>query len=435
MMQSDSQQADSHDHQGCPSGGGSLSEPIDFFDPAFQRDPFAGYRRLREEAPILWDEKLQCFIVSRYDPIRRIALDAEAFSNIGCMDVYFDSPVADQVAAIRATTYPTPPMIVTNDPPHHTLYRRISNKILTPRMMRESAAFIEGEVEHLLAALLEAGGGDVVSRFCVPLPVSVISTLMGFPRESWDKVKHWSDAYTDPLTGMIGPEREIECAHLYVERQGFFAAQIERRRADPSPPDDIVTGVALAELEDGGRVPMPEALAMLEQFMVAGNETTTNALSMGLLIMAQQPDLVREMREDIARVEVFTDEMLRLFAPAQGQIRTATRDVEIDGVAVPKGAKLMLRWAAANRDEAVFPRGEDIDLGRRNARNHLTFGFGIHTCQGAPLARVEMNAAFRHFVRTVDVSIDERFGAVEHVQGVVFMGMKSLPLSVVRRQA
>src|SRR5690606_4977421 len=206
---------------------------------------------------------------------------------------------------------------------------------------------------------------------------------------------------------------------------------IEERRAAASPPDDLVTAVALARLDSGELMPMADALSMIEQFVVAGAETTTNALSMGLLALARQPELLVELRSRDDRVDAFVEEVLRLYAPAQGLFRTATCDTELGGVRIPRSSRVMLRWGAANTDEAVFPHGEDLDLDRPNSRNHLAFGYGIHRCQGAPLARIELAAAFRYIARAAAaLRLEAGEDSIEYIQVPIFMGLKHLRLRI-----
>jgi cytochrome P450 len=403
-------------------------ESISLFDPQIQKCPFEFYRRLRSEAPVYWSRELGCHIISRYESVRRIAGDAGTFSNLGMLQPV-RSEVAEQVAAIRATTYPPVPMLVANDPPQHAKYRRLSNAILTPKRMAEAQPLIERSVNELLDAMLKKGGGEFMAEFAAPLPLAIICAMMGIAPEMRGKCRDWCDALMDPLTSMISAEREIECAHLFVERQQYFAAIIGRIRRDGGPAEHLLTGIAQARTDDGELLGMAEALALVEQYLVAGAETTTDSLCLGALVLAEQPELKRAIADDENRLKTFVEEILRLYSPAQGQFRTVMKDVEIEGVKIPAGSKIMLRWAAANRDDAVFADGDALDLDRANARSHLAFGYGNHHCQGAPLARLELNAGFGALARSVrSLEVDTAAGGFEHARALLNMGLVRLHL-------
>ena len=403
-------------------------ESFSLFDPATQKCPFEFYRRLRHEAPVYWDRELCCHIVSRYESVRRAAADTETFSESRHVKPV-KSAVAGQVAAIRATTYPSVPMLVANDPPQHTAYRRLSNAILTPRRMLHAQPLVERVVAELLDALIRKGGGEFLAEFAAPLPLAIICEMMGIPAAMRGKCRDWCDALMDPLTSMISAEREIECAHLFVERQRYFEAIITRIRDEGGPQQHLLTGIAEARTDDGQLLGMPEALALVEQYLVAGAETTTDSLCLGALQLAEQPHLMRAIATDESRLRTFVEEVLRLYSPAQGQFRTVMMDTEIEGVRIAAGSTVMLRWAAANRDDAVFENGDALDLDRANARSHLAFGFGAHHCQGAPLARMELISAFGAIARSLQsLEVDTAAGGVEHAKALLNMGLTKLHL-------
>lgn len=405
-------------------------QSLSLMDPAVQANPYEFYRLLREEAPVHWCPELGLYLVTRFDTIRQVVRDTDSFSS---MDTVFNpvrSAVADEVERIRATTYPSVPMLIANDPPLHSQYRKIFVNLLSLKRTRNSRPMVEAVIHQYLDRILAQGQCEFVSEFAIPVPIFVICTLLGVPKADWMRCKAWSDAYIEPLLGSITEAREIECAQLFVERQEYFAAMIEARRAEGEPADDLISGVALARMDDGSLLPMPEALAMIEQFLIAGNESSTRAMTSGLLTLARQPELIAQLREDESKIERFVEEVLRLNAPIQGFFRRVKKDVLLDGVSVPAGAMVMIRWASGNRDEAAFPCAHALDMERRNLRQHLTFGHGIHMCAGAPLARMELEILFREVVRRVRaVSISGGEEALVHAHnGILFMGPSEAPL-------
>lgn len=415
----------------CPFAGSVSS----LLDPAVQREPNEFYRWLRDTDPVHWDETLHMFIVSKAALIREAAEDTERFSSVGSLDFPREQPLCPAAAAIRATTYDTKPLTIVVDPPVHTQYRKIMNGALSIPRMRAARPLIERLVNDLLEKLLATKGGDLVEDFAVALPFALITEMMGLPRDMAPRVRQWAAAYIDQLIGRGSTERQMECANLYVEYHQYFAARVERCRAQANPPDDLVTCIALARLDDGSLMPMVEVLAMIEQFIVAGAETTTNALTMGMLTLARRSDLMARLRADHGAADAFAEEVLRLFAPSQGLFRVATRDTELGGTPIPKGARIMLRWAAGNTDGDVFVDAEQLDLSRPNAHQHLTFGHGPHKCQGATLARIELSTAFRTIATMVDkMSIADEGQDVEYIQAPTFMGLKRLVVRLAPRQ-
>ena len=398
-----------------------------FLDPAVQSCPHDLYRQLHKSAPVFWDDVLQLYAVTTADLIRKAALDTETFSSEGSLDYGTAVSANAEADRIRACSYITQPLTVVTDPPVHRSYRRIMNNALSAKRVTASKPFVADLAARFLDPMIARGGGDFMEDYAIPLPFTVISTLMGLPESIFGKMRQWADSYSEWLLGQPTAEREIVCAHLSVEYHDFFAKLVEEKRADPDPSDDLVAAVALARFEDGQLMSMVEALSMIEQFVVAGAETTITAIGMGMQALASQPALLQEMRSDPNKIPTFVEEILRLFAPAQGLFRVAAKDTELGGVAIKKGARVMLRWGAGNVDEAAYRDPGTIDLNRANPRNHLTFGYGIHHCQGAPLARVELMATFKLVVERIrELSIDEAPGSIEHSPTMAFLGLKHL---------
>jgi cytochrome P450 len=227
---------------------------------------------------------------------------------------------------------------------------------------------------------------EAVSQLAIPIPIKVIADMLGLDRALAPRVKIWSDASVEPLGMMASDERLVECARLIREFQDFIAAELEARRS--SPRDDLLSRLVSARDADGVGFTMPEMLSLTQQFLVAGNETTTNAIAAGVQLLAERPDLAEDLAADPDPAR------LRLESPVQGLFRVVRRDVEIGGVHLPAGARIMLRFAAANRDPAKYHEPDTLDVVRSNAGTHLAFGAGIHHCIGANLAREELVQTF-----------------------------------------
>ena len=368
-----------------------LSE-FDFFDPAVAEDPYAFYDALRREAPVHPVPGLGFFLVTRYADVVQALRQPERFSSrFGqAMQARMGGPRKELLDVWSRGWMPVDTLL-TNDPPSHTRFRGLVSKAFSARRVATIEPRVRKIAGDLVDGFLGSGRIDLVSGFAVPLPLTVIADQLGVPREDLPRFKKWSDDSVAPLGQMISPEREIACTESIVEFQHYFAGKLDERRA--APKDDLLSDLVQATIEGERPLDTGEMLSILQQLLVAGNETTTNLIGSAMLLLLRHPDQMARVRKDPSLVPNFVEEALRLEAPVQGMWRVAVEDAEIGGVAVPKGSFLMLRYGAANRDEAQFPDPDRFDVGRENARTHLSFGLGIHFCVGAPLARLELEVA------------------------------------------
>jgi len=266
------------------------------------------------------------------------------------------------------------------------------------------------------------------------LPLSVIADQLGVPRADLPKFKRWTDGFTAQLSGLATGEDAREAVRRIVEFQGYFAARIEE--AKRAPREDILSDLVRARVDGERPLDLPETLSILQQLLVAGNETTASAIAEGLLLLIRHPEQLRLVREDPSLVPNLVEEVLRLATPTASMWRKAKRDVQLGGVAIPAGSMLLLRFASANRDETRFADPDRFDVRRANASEHLAFGHGIHFCIGASLARKEMRIAFRALL--------DRFDALRLAAGrpepsykpsVLLRGLGELHLEFARRAA
>ena len=362
----------------------------------FLRCPHAYYKTALTQEPVFLDAETGIYWVMRHDLIRDISKDTETFSSRFDViaDVYKDG-MDPEVARIRDGGVTRVDTLLTQDPPLHRTYRELVNMTFAVDKVKAMKPYIEKVASDLIDAFPKEGPVEFVSAFATPLPVRIISDQLGMPV---DKVKPWSDAIVD-LMGQVGDrDHQIDCATREKAIVDFFTAECAARRV--APKDNIISNLCALTyhpldgeprfLDDG------EAVSILNQLMVAGNETSTNTIGGGMWYLAQNPDLQARLKAGSEKeMKVFIEEILRVWSPNQGQYRRVKKDTEIEGVFVPKGAILHLRYGAANFDEAVFDCPETIDLDREKPRQHLSFGTGIHTCVGAPLARQELVTGFQ----------------------------------------
>ena len=368
---------------------------FDLMDPEVLGSPYDFYAALREHAPVHLTP-YGFWLISRYDDVLAVVRDPARFSSQ--MLGPFAAQPSPEVAEILKDAYPGVPTLLTNDPPSHTRFRNLVNKAFSPKRVAQ----MEGDILRIATELVDAFAADgeveLVSQFAVPLPLTVIADALGVDRADMPAFKRWSDDSVAPLSGLLTEERKVECARSRVEMQHYMVARIEERRAEPR--DDLLSDLVHARLDaevagDGAGEPLTiaELLNVIEQLLVAGNETTTKLITSGTLLLLEQPDEMAKVRADPELVGNLVEEALRYESPVQMLFRTTTADVEVAGVPIPTGAACLVVYGSANRDDAHFPGAADFDVERANARTHLAFGQGPHFCVGAALARVPKRAS------------------------------------------
>ena len=359
------------------------------FDPMApdQREcPFDLYARARQEMPIFFSERFDLWIVTRHQDIVAILKDSTRFSSAQSLSV--DSAVPPEVQAVLDGGYPATPTMVTADPPVHTRYRELVSKAFTSRRVAVMEPRMREIAHKLVDGFYNAGRADIVHEYAYPLPMEIIAEILGVPATDMQKFKRWSD----DMSARFGPlslDRHVECARSEVEFQHYFAEQLEERRR--APRDDILTELLNARVKGEAPLDMPEMLSILKQLLIGGNETSTNLIGSMMLLLLNNPVQLAAVTRDRSLEQNAVEEALRLDSPVQGLFRTATQEVEIGGVRIPKGAHLEVLYASGNRDEARFRDAARFDVHRKDASSHVAFGFGIHFCIGAPLARYEVH--------------------------------------------
>ncbi|AQA19635.1 hypothetical protein BST95_16730 [Halioglobus japonicus] len=408
---------------------------FDFFSPEVIESPFEFYKVVREQAPVYQLPETNIFFLSRWEDIRTVNRDTATFSN-DFQDVLQGPDPSDEVKAIYASGYAQPPTLLTLDPPEHKMYRSLINKVFSAKRVETMRPYMEKVVDELLDDMLEKGECDFVHDFATPLPVYVIADQLGVPREDLRRIKTWSDAFASRLGGMADEQQQLEDARLIVEWQHYMADIINQRRATPQ--DDMISDLAnnMIKHPDGERLmTMEELLSMIEQLLVAGNETTTSSLAGGLLSLIQLQDQMQLLLDDPGLIDNAVEEMLRMESPSAGLWRLVTTDTAIRGVSIPKGSLLMLRYAAANRDEVVFEQPDQMDVCRKNADEHIAFGYGIHFCPGAFLGRKEMQVAFQKILERMDnIQLAPGKNDLMHSPNMVLRGLKELHITYDKRE-
>lgn len=333
------------------------------FDPLY---PQRWYQYMCETSPFLLDEREQSLKVFRFRDVQQILLDTRTFSS--------QTDLGRGMAA----------SLVTSDPPRHRHLRDLVTQRFTPRIVERLEDRITAIVHRLVDAVIPTGHMDVVDDLAHPLPTTVIAELLGVPAEDGQQFRAWSDAI---LERQLSPERERQ---IQTDMATYFAKVIEQRRQKPE--DDLISALLSAEI-DGERLTERDLLSFCVLLLVAGNETTTTLIGNMMLCFDTFPAAFQTLQENPSLLTSAIEEVLRYHSPILTVSRRATVDTSLSGWEIKAGQYISPLVAAANCDESVFPDALTFDI-RRNPNRHLAFGYGIHFCLGAPLARLEAKIAF-----------------------------------------
>jgi cytochrome P450 len=393
-------------------------------DPAIQAAPYPYYAALREQAPVYWMPEIEAFVVSRYRDIQNVFEHPELYS-IDLVGKAGSSMFqhAEARALLEREGFARNTKLST-DPPEHAGYRAIVAETFTAGRVRSLEPFVEGVIAELADALPPGEACDFLGDFASPLPVRVITRVLGLPESDADQIKRWSDAWVEPLSYALTLERELEVARLGLELQQYLAERFEELRR--SPGDDLLSDIVRGRLPDGRPLAAGDAMGLAEHVLVGGHETVTSALASGLVLLIAHPDIEAALRADPSRVRAFVEESLRLESPSQGFFRYALEDSELAGVAIPKGSMVHLRFGAANRDPEQFADPDVLRLDRPNIGAHMAFGQGRHHCLGAPLARLELQLAFRALLARFERISLVRGQTLRHLPGLSLRTLASL---------
>jgi cytochrome P450 len=346
-------------------------------------DPWPHLAALRSRSAVARFPERDLSVVLRYEEARAALRDTETYSS-----------------RVRPKKDPGEHTIQSTDPPDHSRLRKLINNAFTIERVRAFEPRIHAIAEGLADALDRSGAFDLVPGFTVPLPVTVIAELLGVPEGDHAQFKRWSDDWVHVAGGHAGES--------IGEFRTWARAQVLDRRSTADPPDDLLTAVALTEV-DGERLDETSAAGLAVILVIAGNETTTNALGTAIQRLVSDPGLFERVRADRSLIPELVEETLRFDPPIPVLPRKATADTSLDGTSLTAGETLLVHLGAANRDPEVFADPDRFDIERRGDRAHIGFGYGAHTCVGAPLARAEMAIG-------INVILD-RFPALQLARG------------------
>ena len=385
--------------------------------------PHADWARLRRESPVHWcgrEEGESFWAITKHEDIIYVSRRPEVFENSPRLLMSYDPGITAEDFPVR--------MLLNMDPPEHRSYRSLVSQRFTPRALQRIKEQVDAIADEILDGVMEGGAEaetDFVATVSALLPIWVIAEMLGVPRSDWELLFHWTNrtiGAADPEYVEDGksPRETMDAARLSLFR--YFNDMTEDRRKNPR--NDIVSILANSKV-DGKPLPPLELLSYYLLLVVAGNETTRNATSGGLLALIENPGELEKVRRNPGLLKPLVEEILRWTSPVIQFCRTPNRDVEIRGQRIRAGERIVLFYPSANRDEEVFESPDKFRVDRHPNR-HLAFGIGEHFCLGAHVARLELEVIFRHLVQRLEHV--ELAGPLERLRSSVVGGIKHMPI-------
>jgi cytochrome P450 len=399
--------------------------PLDYNpkSPDVIADPFPILRRLQAEEPVHWSPVLRSWVFTRYADVKASLNDHRLSADR--ITPFLQHERRDGMAALQELTRAVGLWALFTDPPKHTRLRGLMTKVVTPRSIERLRPRIQEIVDGLLDRVCGDGRVDLIRDVANPLPVAVIGDLIGVPREDGPRLKAWSD----DLAAFIGsavasPDKYARAGQSVQQMNEYFGRLLSLRRTEPR--DDIVSGL-LAANEADEKLTDDEVVATCVLLLFAGHETTTNLIGNAVIALLRNRDQCEAWRKDPSLTSSAVEELIRYDGPGQGLVRVATAGFEVNGRTIERGSRVFLMINAANRDPREFTEPDRLRLARRD-NHHITFGYGVHFCLGAPLARLEAQLALPTVLRRLQ-DLEFVTDRLEWTDSLIFRGVKSLPLS------
>ncbi len=413
-------------------------DSTDYFrTPSIYQDPYPYYEYLRAHGPVWREPHWDVVMVTGFEEAMQVYNDAATFSSCNTVAgpfVKFPVPLeGDDISAIieqHRDELPFSDQLPSFDPPKHTAHRALLLRLITPKRLKENEEFMWQLADRQIDEFLPRGECEFVREYAKPFTLMVIADLLGVPEAD-------HEMFRAKLQGDQRPTRQSDGGAMAHKPLEFlyeqFTAYIEELRRNPR--DDVMSGLTTATFPDGSVPDVHDVALIAANLFSAGGETTARLLGSAMQRLAEDPDLQQLLRTERRRIPDFIEEMVRLESPIQGEFRLARVSTTVGGVDIPAGTTVMVHNGAANRDPRHFDAPAELRLDRTDGRHHLGFGFGIHTCVGAPLARAEARVSLERIFDTMaDIRISERehgpAGARHYQYSPIYMlrGLEALHL-------
>jgi cytochrome P450 len=406
--------------------------PVDpLFDPEVVEDPHAYYAQLREQDPVHEIPGTGTFVVTRMDLIHEAVARTGDFSSVSTRFLHVhgngDRPGLREVVPDSEIDASQGSVLATADPPDHGRQRKVVTSRLTQTVMQGMEPEFRELVDGVLDGALASGRIEWMGELAEPLPMVMVARILGVADDQAPALKEQGYASVEAISGFVTDARLAELGTPMMNVGPVVDRYLEARGAQQYDPETLI-GVCGQAVEHEELTDL-EAMATLFLLISAGGESTTSLTGTGARILAERPDLQDRLRREPQLVPAFVEEACRLDPPFRGHYRAVVHDSALGGVEIPAGSSLLLAWPAANHDASEFPNPDDVDLDRPNPRQHVGFGWGIHLCVGAPLARVEAKVAFEQLLaRTRSFSIDPDAPPLRHHRSLMVRRLVDLPL-------
>ena len=405
-----------------------MAAEFDAYDPEFLDNPYPVYARLRRESPVFYDDTWGLVFVAPHALVSEILKDRQRFGRDFRHRMAIDEVDPELYRRIYPPQWPTWTAYIREsfidlEPPRHTRLRRLVAKAFTRRSSEAFRPRMERVADAILDRALDRGEMEAIEEFATPIPVSMIAELMGIPPEDHPRLLEWSHAIVKVFDERVTEDEGAAAEQATKDFVAYLEALVEERRRFPG--DDLLSAMLDVE-EHGETLTKDEVVATAILTLNAGHEATVHAIGNALLALARNQDAYRRFRTG-AELSTAVEELLRFDSPLQMFERWVLEDTQIDGVVLRRGTKVGLLFGAANHDETVFENPEVLDLAR-DPNPHISFGAGVHHCVGAPLARVELEAALGRFVARVGELDLQRVD--DRIESLVFRGVQRLEVGI-----
>ena len=380
---------------------------IDLYSDDVLAEPYEHYRRLREAGPAVWLERYNAWVVARYDSVRTVLRDWRTFSSAS--GVALNDPLN---MAMQGNT-------LASDPPLHDLLRNVVASRMTAQALRPTKEMIDQRAEALVERLVARHSFDAIQDLAQVLPLSIVPDFIGVPQEGREHMLEWGETTFDAF----GPMNE-RCMHALKTAPEVFDYAKHLAATGNLEPGSF--GAGIIEAERDGRITAMQCPQLFTAYLVPSLDTTISAVGSAIWLFGRYPEQWDQVRENPSLIPNAFEEVLRVESPIQGFTRKATGDYDVEGISIPSGARVVVLFASANRDERKWEHADTFDV-TRNTSGHLGFGYGVHLCAGASLARLEGQAVLGALARRV-----ERFdlGASTRKLNNVIRGLRTLAITV-----
>lgn len=384
-------------------------------------NPYPLYELLRKQEPVTFSPEMGAWLVTRYRDVRSVLSQPEVFSS---RDVK-NPDLAPAALAILQQGYPMLPVAIDSDGLDHQRFRQPHQNSLAPTRMTQYEGYIRALANRLVDAFIDDGHAEFIAQFAYPLPLEVILHMLGIPQGRVDAARKWCEDLVALLYGALPVEQQVECAKTVVAFQHYIAEIVSEQRKNPQ--DDMIGIHITHQISGANPLSFEELIAFVCGFIMAGHRTTVDSLGNALALLLQPNSRWQRLSEHPHLIRSAIEEVLRYDAPVAALFRTTTREVTLGDIPLPQGARVLLIFGSANRDEEQFPDADLFDM-QRQPNLHLGFGYGAHFCSGAPLARKEMLIALEVLTQRIPNMRLKPDQQLVHFPSIAFRGYQSLEI-------